>query len=326
MLNKQIDWLLDSDEPWTRYRTMIDLLDLPESSHEVRAARQAMLNHLKVLELIDKSTTWPGYPLKRHNDAEHPIYAISTLADFGLQADDAGMGEVITNVLAHQSAEGMLESPLLIPKAFGGSGEQLWSWMLCDSPTLLYSLLAFGVNTNPDLNNSLNYLSSLVAENGWRCSGSSDLGKFKGPGRRDDPCPIANVVALKVLSMGDSNHQAAALIGTEMLLNHWQVRKERKYYLFGMGTDFSKLKYPLIWYDILHVADVLSRFSWVNADPRFIEMVSKITDQADPDGCFTPGSMYLAWKGWPFADKKNPSPWITFLVLRIQKRMGFKFN
>jgi hypothetical protein len=31
--------------------------------------------------------------------------------------------------------------------------------------------------------------------------------------------------------------------------------------------------------------------------------------------------MYRAWKGWSFADKKRPSPWLTFLVLRIQHRL-----
>jgi hypothetical protein len=31
--------------------------------------------------------------------------------------------------------------------------------------------------------------------------------------------------------------------------------------------------------------------------------------------------MYQAWKGWSFADKKNPSPWLTFMILRIFKRV-----
>ncbi len=35
------------------------------------------------------------------------------------------------------------------------------------------------------------------------------------------------------------------------------MRGQKKYFLFGIGTDFHKLKYPLIWYDILHVSDVL---------------------------------------------------------------------
>jgi hypothetical protein len=50
-------------------------------------------------------------------------------------------------------------------------------------------------------------------------------------------------------------------------------------------------------------------------------MVEAITIQADDEGRYAAGSMYQAWKGWSFANKKNPSPWLTFLVLRIQRRM-----
>ena len=325
-MDTHIEWLLKSDEPWTRYRTMVDLLEQSENTDEVKNARQAMLDHPQVMGLIDQAAAWPGYPLKRHNDAKHSIYAISTLADFGLQSGDPGMAEIISGLVKHQSSEGMFETPVLIPKAFGGSGEEKWTWMLCDSPTLLYSLLAFGAADQVDLSSAVRYLSSLVSENGWHCIVSPDLGKFKGPGRRTDPCPIANVYALKALSMSDESEEDDARIGTEMLLHHWQIRKEKKYFLFGMGTDFSKLKYPFVWYDVLHVADVLSRFPWVHADPRFIELVAVITDQANSDGYFTPNSMYMAWKGWSFADKKKPSPWITFLVWRIQKRMCVSLN
>ena len=108
-----------------------------------------------------------------------------------------------------------------------------------------------------------------------------------------------------------------------MLLGHWERRAEAKYYLFGVGSDFRKLKYPFVWYDILHVADVLSRYPFVHADPRFGEMVAAITGAGRCDqGRYTAGSMYQAWRGWSFADKKQPSPWLTFLALRIQARIG----
>ena len=51
-------------------------------------------------------------------------------------------------------------------------------------------------------------------------------------------------------------------------------------------------------------------------------MMETITAQADEEGRYTAGSMYRAWKGWAFADKKRPSAWLTFLVLRLQKRVG----
>ncbi len=69
-------------------------------------------------------------------------------------------------------------------------------------------------------------------------------------------------------------------------------------------------------------ADALSRFPFVHADSRFQEIVETITAQADEEGRYTAASMYRAWKGWSFADKKKPSPWLTFLVLRAQKRIG----
>jgi hypothetical protein len=76
--------------------------------------------------------------------------------------------------------------------------------------------------------------------------------------------------------------------------------------------------------------EVLSRFPFVHGDPRFREMTGAITAQADAaspgqsrgEGRYTATSMYRAWKGWSFADKKHPSPWLTFLVLRILKRLN----
>jgi len=321
---EQIEWLLSSDEPWTRYRTLVDLLDRPEENTEVRASRTAMLAHPQVQEMIVEAAAWPGYALKRHNDARHPIYKFSTLADFGVRADDPGMAAGIEAVLAHQSPEGAFQIPMNIPESRGGTGEDTWTWMLCDAPTLLYALLAFGLGDDERVQRAVEHLVGLLDVNGWRCrAAASEEGKiFRGPGRKVDPCPIVNVYALKALSqIPELLDSPATRAGTEMLLWHWEHQTERKLYLFGIGTDFRKLKYPFIWYDILHVMDVLSRFPFVYVDTRFQEMVETIIVQADEDGRYIASSMYRVWKGWSFADKKNPSPWLTFLVLRIQQRI-----
>jgi len=319
--SERIRWLLEENEPWTRYRTLVDLLEQPESAAEVQVARAEMLGHPQVQELITSTSTWGDRPLKRHNDAGHPIYKLSTLADFGLRADDVGLPDIIAALMAHQAAEGALQTVVNIPARFGGSGEDEWSWMACDAPTLLYSLLAFGLDGDPRVQKAVEHLVDLVDDNGWRCVVAPELGSFRGPGRKDDPCPIANVFALKALAqIPDLRDSPATRAGTEMLLDHWARQGERKIYLFGAGTDYRKLKYPFVWYDILHVVDVLSQFAFVHNDPRFREMVETITRQADGEGRYTAASMYRAWNGWSFADKKNPSPWLTFLVLRLLKR------
>lgn len=316
-----LDWLLKSDEPWTRYRTLVDLLDIPKEAPEVQEARAVLVAHPQVQALIEQAASWPGYVFKRHNDAAHPIYALSTLADFGLRASDPEMEAPIEAVLAHQAPEGPFESLINIPKTFGGTGEDTWGWMLCDAPTLLYALLAYGLDEDPQVERAVEHLVAQVKENGWRCEAAPVFGKFHGPGRRADPCPIVNVYALKALAQAPQFMDSPATrAGVEMLLDHWEHQKERKIYLFAMGTHFRRLKYPFVWYDLLHVTDVLSRFPFARDDPRFAEMLATLTEQADEEGRYTAGSMFRAWKGWSFADKKQPSPWITLLALRVQRR------
>jgi hypothetical protein len=91
--------------------------------------------------------------------------------------------------------------------------------------------------------------------------------------------------------------------------------------MFYMGTDFRKAKAPLIWYDIVHVLDVLSQFDWLREDGRLNEMVGVLKSKADANGKYTPESEWTAWRGWDFAQKKQPSAWLTFLALRILKRV-----
>ena len=43
------------------------------------------------------------------------------------------------------------------------------------------------------------HLAGLVRGNGWPCAVSKELGNFRGPGRKDDPCPFANLAMLKAL-------------------------------------------------------------------------------------------------------------------------------
>jgi hypothetical protein len=322
MMRKELlNWLLYSDEPWTRYRVLLDLLGLAPEDEEVKNARRSMLAHPQVQELIKGAAAFAETTLTRHNDARHPIYMLSTLADFGVQREDKGMKELLDMILQHQSLEGAFLSWLEVPVAFGGSGKPGWTWMACDAPTLLYTLLSMGIKDDPSVQKAVSHLTAIVDENGWRCRAAPELGKFRGPGRKEDICPVANVYALKALSLiPQMADHPAVQAGIMALLQTWEQRKERKPYLFGTGTDFRKLKYPYVYYDILHTAEALSRFPAACSDARFKEMLEAITAQADKNSRYTAASMYMAWKGWSFANKKDPSPWLTFLVLRILKR------
>ena len=51
-------------------------------------------------------------------------------------------------------------------------------------------------------------------------------------------------------------------------------------------------------------------------------MTAVLADKAGEQGRFTPESVWQAWNGWEFGQKKIPSRWLTLLALRILRRMG----
>ena len=86
-----------------------------------------------------------------------------------------------------------------------------------------------------------------------------------------------------------------------------------------MGTD-CKLKAPLVWYDLLHVVDVLSQLPWLWRMPGCGICCPVLSGRADGQGRFTPQSVWTAWSDWDFGQKKEPSRWLTLLAHRVLKR------
>ena len=320
-MNQTSAWLLDGP-PWVSYRARLDLLGQPKDESCVIEDRQAMLAHPRVQGLLAELAEWPGSILKNHKDASHLLHKLTFVADLGLRAGDPSVDQVIERILDQQAAEGPFQVLVNINPRYGGTGKDQWAWMLCDAPLVLYAMLKFGLANDQRVQSAVHHLVGLIRENGWPCAVSPTLRRFRGPGRKADPCPYANLVMLKTLSqIPDLRDGEAARIGAETLLGLWEQRKERRPYLFAMGTHFTRLKAPLIWYDILHVVDVLTRFSWLRQDARLEEMVSTLRSKMDEQGRFTAESIWRAWKEWDFGQKRSPSFWLTLLAHRILRRL-----
>jgi len=315
-----VDWLLQGPA-FVRYRCFADLQGRADDDPEVVAAYREMVADPQVSALIRDVNDWEHqYPITRHNDAIHPLHKLVFAAGLGVRPVE--LEGAITAIMAHQSPEGPFQVKISIPKAFGGDGVPKWDWVATDAPLILYALLRVGVRDQRVMRGVAHIISRL-AEPGFPCFASGSMGKFKGPGRRKDPCPYANLIVLRMLSqLPELADSPAARRAVEMLLHHWEVRGTKKYYLFGIGTDFAKLKAPRIWYDIIHWLDTLTRFPSARGDPRLREVVGVLASKADREGRFTPESVWTKWKGWEFCQKKEPSRWLTFLAHRILLRMG----
>jgi hypothetical protein len=319
MNDRTTEWLLQGDA-WIQYRTRVELLGQAETDPQVSSAREAMLADAKVQSLLTDLMDWPGSILNSHKSASQSFHKLAFIADLGLTVRDSPVREIVKKVMAHQSQQGPFQLITNVPKHFGGSGQDEWAWALCDAPILVSALIKMGLDNEKRVQTAVKFLDELVRDNGWPCTVSPELGKFRGPGSKEDPCPFATLAMLKVLSrVPELRESKSSKIGVNTLLTLWDKSRERHPYMFFMGTDFRKLKAPLFWYDILHVLDILSQFTWVWNDKRFKDMLTVVETKADDNGWYVPESIWMAWKDWDFGQKKVLSRGLTFFVERILK-------
>jgi len=317
-----IKWLL-SGEGWIRYNTIVHLLDLDPSHPQALAAYKSMTQDKKIQSLLDDIQEWESTVLKRHNDTNHPIHKLSFLAEIGFPGNDPKILQCLGLIYKHISSEGPFQTLSNYPTHFGGSGNDEWLWVLCDTPLIVYCLIKFGLNQDPRVCHAYTHLISTVRKNGWPCTATIDLGKFRGPGKASAPCPYANLLMLKAAAaMKDARNTDAVEAGIDTLLWLWENSYSAHPFLFKMGKNFQKLKVPFIWYDILHVLDVLSQFPYARQKKTYSQMVKIIRNKENKNFRYKSESVWMKWKGWKFCQKREPSRWVTFAILRILKRSG----
>jgi hypothetical protein len=308
---------------------MMEQFDIPEwmrlvvpdeRSQEERLT--AVVNTPAVSQLINGLSGWESAVLKSHKTTDHILHQAVFLTDIGLSVAVPEIKTLMDSVLRHVSSEGILQTRIQIQAAYGGSGEADWHWMLCDAPLVFTLALKSGASSVGQVADGIAFMVDLHQDDGWPCRIDPLLGKFRGPGKSSDLCPYATLLMLKLMSLHPQyqDHELTRQAG-EGLLSLWDQRKVHKPYLFAMGTDFQKLKAPLIWYDLLHFLDVMTRYQWARSTPQIQEMIAILHAKQDANGQFTPESIYRPWADWEFGQKKVPSVWITYLAQRILSRM-----
>jgi hypothetical protein len=308
--------LLNRSDNWLKYAIRLRLLH--ESKETLIEARKTALTDHRIRNYLMDVENFHGTLVTNHKNPDLPIHKLLFLLDLGFDMEVPKIKAAVDEIVKHRDEHGIYQSMTNIPKHFGGTGEDGFSWCVCDAPLLLLALLQAGLNYSEYVKPGVEYLMSLCRENGFPCAVSPELGKFRGPGKKDDCCPYATLIMADLLSQIPEYHDSpVAVTSVNSLLNLWENSLTQHPYLFYMGTDFHKLKAPSSWYDIVSVAGVLSQYTFVRKDPRFLAMVEHIRSKQDKDGLFTPESVYQKLQDWDFGQKKEPSPYLTYLCCKI---------
>jgi hypothetical protein len=274
----------------------------------------------RVLATLDRALAWPWPAISSHKSANQGFHALAFLAELGFRKTDAGLKEAVDRIVDTMGDDGLPRIPFNVGEAHGSTGKPGGAWALCDAPVLMYALSLLGA-ADTVLKKGIKTIASLSFEKGWPCAVSPELGSWRGPGKKSDPCPYATLVSLKLLLLDEKTWPKEIGRGVECLLSLWERSREEHPYIFYMGTDFRKPKLPWIWYDIVHVLDVLSRSSAARTDKRFKDILKAFESHEGKTG-IVPGSVYLAMKDWDFGQKKAPSAWTGFAAARIRSRLA----
>ncbi len=308
--------LLEISDDWLKYAILLNLCK--ENKDNLVEVKSAALADSRIKRYLSDIKNFHGSLVTNHKNPDLPIHKLLFLLDLGFGAEVPEIKAAVDEILEHRDENGVYQSMTNIPKHFGGAGEDVFSWCLCDAPLLFLALLKAGVDYREYLKPGVDYLVSLCRDNGFPCAVSPELGRFRGPGRKDDCCPYATLIMADLLSyIPEYRDSQAAVLAVNALLNLWENSLSQHPYMFFMGTDFRKMKAPSIWYDIVSVAGVLNKYEFARDDPRFLEMIEHIRGKQDENGLFTPESVYLKLKEWDFGQKKVPSPYLTYLCYRI---------
>lgn len=312
--------LLNISDDWLKYPILLNLCH--ESKENLVEIRNAALADSRIKRYLTDIASFHGTLVTNHKNPDLPIHKLLFLLDLGFDTKIPEIKAAIEELLAHKDEHGIYQSMTNVPKHFGGIGEDVFSWCLCDAPLLLLALLKSGKNYHEYIKPGVDHLVSLCRDNGFPCAVSPELGRFRGPGKKDDCCPYATLIMADLLSyIPEYSNSQVAGSSVKALLNLWENSLSQHPYMFYMGRDFRKMKAPSCWYDIISVAGVLSKYEFVREDPRFLEMIKHIKDKQDKDGLITPESVYQKLKDWDFGQKKEPSPYLTYLCYQIFERL-----
>ena len=330
--NDPVRWLLDAGEPAARWVTLTAICDLGPGDPAVPDAHRDVIADPATRALAARLPDWAaGARLSGHNSPAFAPNMLNLLADMGAAAGDFSEIEQILDVmLAHQEPSGRFPSCARVP----GREQPVWGALLCDSHAVLEVCVRFGRASDSRVQAGLERMVVDITRTAqgpaWPCLPHSASG-WRGPGRKDDFCPMVTLQALRTFARLPPDQQPAQLLGAaRVALCAWRARATEKPYMFGHGRQFKTVKWPPAWYGAYAMLDTLGRYPQLwrgpHADPADARALAELAAclvayNFSADGTLTPRSICRGFENYSFGQKKHPSPFATALLLAVLHRV-----
>jgi hypothetical protein len=133
-------------------------------------------------------------------------------------------------------------------------------------------LCTMGYSDDFRIKKTMEYLLQIqYGDGGWRCNtfkyGRGPETMYSNPGTTLEALDVFRFSPL----LNREKHLDRAV---EFLLDHWETRKPIGPCLYGIGTLFMKIEYPMFRYNLLFYVHVLSYYNRAKKDKRFLEALN----------------------------------------------------
>lgn len=309
MNREVINWLIEGPN-WLKYAVEKQILyNNPNPSLAIQAIQDPQIQTLlKVLKSSDKG--FDTVPAGKASYTREVFWYLFFLADIGFTARDLDLEDEFKKIMSLEDDQHrFVLSKEMKPDYF------------CISSILLSAMVRMSPKIKKQLIPHMHAIvDSQRLDGGWHCARSRAVGQ-----KLQDTvsCPMDNLNVLLLMSQYEEFKNDGRLNGAiDLLLKHWEKKDEKwRPYGFGVGTDFTRLKYPAVKYGILRVLDLLSLFPYAARNSNFNGMLNCVREKSNR-GKYYAESVMNSFAEFDFGQKKEPSRWITFLVERIERRIS----
>ena len=134
--------MLEKSDDWLKYAISLNLCHEPKDN--LVEVKNAALADSRIQKYFADVSVFHGTPVTNHKNPELPIHKLLFLLDLGFGTEIPEIKAAVDEILKHRDEYGIYQSLTNVPKHFGGTGEDAFSWCLCDAPLLLLALLPLG--------------------------------------------------------------------------------------------------------------------------------------------------------------------------------------
>jgi hypothetical protein len=319
-----VDWLLEKDNPSVRYFALSQLLDKPESSAEVQAAKKAIMLTGLVPKILDKQNAG-GYweaPEKFYTAKyKGTVWQLIILAELGADGNDERVKKSCEFILANsQDRKSGGFSAWLSVKVGGGR----YSGVLpCLTGNMVWSLIRLGLLADPRVQRGIDWIVKYQRFDDGEAyppkiwpyeKATSCFGKHS--------CHMGVVKSLKALAEIPAEKRSKTVNdtierGVEYMLKH-HIHKRSHNLSKVSKPGWLKFGFPLMYQtDVLEILGILTSLGC--KDERMQEAVDLVIAKQDEQGRWNLENTFNGRFQTNIEQKGSNSKWITLNALNTLK-------